>query len=144
MRSAAQGVLATLHRIFEIGLHALRLTPAIGTVLAALDGTELNVLLRGHAHRGRGRRDTGATGRTGHMGVDEFQGGDFVRPLPVDDGLDLLRRSRGRAPRCRCWRARVDRPTGCRWSDVIPAPCAACYREIAKLPRWPFRPGRLP
>ena len=46
MRSAAQGVLATLHRIFEIGLHALRLTPTIGTVLAALDGTELNVLLR--------------------------------------------------------------------------------------------------
>ena len=32
------------------------------------------------------------------MGVDEFQGCHFARPLPVDDGLDLLRRSRGRAP----------------------------------------------
>ena len=32
------------------------------------------------------------------MGVDEFQGCHFARPLPVDDWLDLLRRSRGRAP----------------------------------------------
>ena len=32
------------------------------------------------------------------MGVDEFQGHHFARPMPVDDWLDLLRRSRGHAP----------------------------------------------
>ncbi len=32
------------------------------------------------------------------MGVDEFQGYHFARPMAVDDWLDLLRRSRGQAP----------------------------------------------
>ena len=32
------------------------------------------------------------------MGVDEFQGYHFARPMPVDEWLDLLRRSRGHAP----------------------------------------------
>ena len=32
------------------------------------------------------------------MGVDEFQGYYFARPMPADDWLDLLRRSHGQAP----------------------------------------------
>jgi EAL domain-containing protein (putative c-di-GMP-specific phosphodiesterase class I) len=32
------------------------------------------------------------------MGVDEFQGYHFARPMPVDDWLDLLRQSRGQVP----------------------------------------------
>jgi EAL domain-containing protein (putative c-di-GMP-specific phosphodiesterase class I) len=32
------------------------------------------------------------------MGVDEFQGYHFARPMAVDEWLDLLRRGRGHAP----------------------------------------------
>jgi diguanylate cyclase (GGDEF)-like protein len=32
------------------------------------------------------------------MGVEEFQGYHFARPMPVDDWLDLLRQSRGQVP----------------------------------------------
>jgi sensor c-di-GMP phosphodiesterase-like protein len=32
------------------------------------------------------------------MGVDEFQGYHFARPMPLDDWLSLLRQSQGQPP----------------------------------------------
>jgi EAL domain-containing protein (putative c-di-GMP-specific phosphodiesterase class I) len=32
------------------------------------------------------------------MGVDEFQGYHFARPMPVEDWLDVLRQARGQMP----------------------------------------------